>query len=76
MLRKMVTEKEMTLSALKFLCGNTDLVCRLCFTSLTEKNEVAFITEVNHNVSYCKETVNFYDMFHNLGVPIIIIFIL
>lgn len=56
-----------TMSALKFVCGENEHICRLCF-AVTEKREVSIEDSVRVKRSYYDETVTFITMFRDLGV--------
>lgn len=60
-------ESDITLRALKFMTGESNHVCRLCFAS-TEKEEVSIEDIVTLQRPYLNETLTFVDMFHELDV--------
>lgn len=62
----MVTKTAIKVSALKFISGTNEHICRLCLVS-TENYNVCLDTTVVHSTCYCDESVTFYDMFQNLG---------
>ncbi|XP_053620873.1 zinc finger protein 454-like [Plodia interpunctella] len=63
----MCSDGETVRSAFRFITGDTEHVCRLCFATTTEKE--VFITEnVRLQQPYFDETVAFADMLDDLGV--------
>ncbi|CAK1594903.1 unnamed protein product [Parnassius mnemosyne] len=55
------------MSALKFVTGETEHVCRLCL-AVTEKREISLEDSVRVQRSYFDETVTFVTMFRDLGI--------
>ncbi|XP_068624315.1 gastrula zinc finger protein XlCGF57.1-like [Battus philenor] len=63
----MNSDDAVTMSALKFVCGESDHVCRLCFAT-TEKKEISIGDSVRMKRYYYDETVTYVTMFRDLGV--------
>lgn len=67
----MESDQKVMISAFKFLSGETDHICRLCFAP-TENLEISVEDSVKLQKPYLQETVTLMDMFDALGVSYII----
>lgn len=63
----LTTTTSITLSAMKYVCGDSNHICRLCFAN-TEEEEVVLHDTIRVQRSYIDEKVSFLHMFADLGV--------
>lgn len=63
----LTTTANITLSAMKYLSGDSNHICRLCFAT-TEEEEVVLQDTIRVQRSYIDENVSFLHMFADLGV--------
>lgn len=62
-----------TIAALRFVCGETANVCRLCFGSTDETNQVPIDDALHVDRLYLQEIISFADMLLELEVHLQII---
>lgn len=63
----LATTASITLSAMKYVSGDSNHICRLCFAT-TEEEEVVLHDTIKVQRSYIDENVSFVQMFADLGV--------
>ncbi|XP_013184697.2 gastrula zinc finger protein XlCGF26.1 [Amyelois transitella] len=66
----MCSDTETLRSAFKYITGETEHICRLCFGSTADREEISMEDSVNLQRPYFDQTITFIDMLDDLGVTI------